>query len=67
MSNSRALKYLLSSLESLSADMVRCVTLLALALGLGLGLGLKQHLDEPRATKNKGPNVLVIMSDDQGT
>ncbi len=47
--------------------MVRCVTLLALALGLGLGLGLKQHLDEPRATKNKGPNVLVIMSDDQGT
>lgn len=40
--------------------MVRCVLLLALALGLGLGLGLKA----PSKTR-KGPNVLVIMSDDQ--
>lgn len=43
--------------------MVRCTALLALALGLGLGLGLGEH--HPR-TLNNGPNVLVIMTDDQG-
>jgi hypothetical protein len=43
--------------------MVRCVSLLALALGLGLGLGLRVPRQQ---TQNKGPNVLVIMPDDQG-
>jgi hypothetical protein len=44
--------------------MVRCVSLLALALGLGLGLGLKDK--QSLQVRNKGPNVLVIMTDDQG-
>lgn len=39
------------------------LAVIALALGLGLGLGLKDG-EEP--TLNTGPNVLVIMSDDQG-
>ncbi|KAK3707268.1 hypothetical protein LTR37_012269 [Vermiconidia calcicola] len=43
--------------------MARFVFLLALALGLGLGLGLPKA--EQRPTLNKGPNVIVIMTDDQ--
>lgn len=43
--------------------MGRCIGLLALALGLGLGLGLKNNHQRPT---HKGPNVLVIMTDDQG-
>ena len=46
-----------------TTNMVRCAALVALALGLGLGLGLKK--DHPQ-TQNQGPNVLVIMTDDQG-
>ena len=42
--------------------MVRCFTLLALALGLGLGLGLTRQKPPKYHT---GPNVLVIMTDDQ--
>lgn len=44
---------------------LRCAILLAiaLALGLGLGLGLKK---KSKSYNRKGPNVLVIMTDDQG-
>jgi hypothetical protein len=47
--------------------MLRLVLLLALGLGLGLGLGLKKHDKSDQGSYNhKGPNVLLIMSDDQG-
>jgi hypothetical protein len=38
----------------------------ALALGLGLGLGLKHHHHSEPSYKHKGPNVIVVMADDQG-
>ena len=47
--------------------MVRGIVVLALGLGIGLGLGLKTNHDHhhyPPASK-KGPNVLVVMTDDQ--
>ena len=49
--------------------MRRCIAVLALALGLGLGMGLDSR--SQRATHGgpkgpKGPNVLVVMTDDQG-
>lgn len=48
---------------------IRCLLVLALALGLGLGLGLglkngAQQLSQGQTSK---PNVIVIMSDDQGS
>jgi hypothetical protein len=47
--------------------MLRLLLLLALGLGLGLGLGLKKHdKSDQGAYNHKGPNVLLIMSDDQG-
>lgn len=52
--------------------MSRGLIILALALGLGLGLGLKHDKNElsdaptNHAQNHNGPNVLVIMTDDQG-
>lgn len=52
---------------------VRLVLLAVLALGLGLGLGLGLRDSESKRSLVSGqgqtrkPNVLVIMSDDQGT
>ncbi|KAK5173343.1 uncharacterized protein LTR77_002024 [Saxophila tyrrhenica] len=40
-----------------------CIIVVALALGLGLGLGLKKAPE--REYNHKGPNVLVVMTDDQ--
>ena len=46
------------------ANFNRCALLVALALGLGLGLGLGKLSSDNGASKR--PNVLVIMTDDQG-
>jgi hypothetical protein len=58
---------LISISDTPNTDMLRLLLLLALGLGLGLGLGLKKHDKSDQGVyKHKGPNVLLIMTDDQG-
>ena len=60
------MKFLQTSEAEISS--VTIVVALALALGLGLGLGLPSNnaSPDPIIVRNKGPNVLLVMTDDQG-